>query len=199
MALPGLRLVRAPTSSGCRKTEAKVGPWRGAQEVETQGDDVHVVLLADADLGESAGRLFPLVEAVRRGETDVAIASFASRGGFGVAKRIASRGILLLTGKRFQSPLSGQRALSRRALSLFASLPSGWGVEVAMTGAGPPKRPPRHGGAAFPLASGDEKGSGRLCPPGQAMLPDCFHAGVAGVDQAPPRSGLASDGGGQAL
>lgn len=127
-ARSGAHVIRMPKNGGKGRALA-----RGAQEVETQGDDVHVVLLADADLGESAGRLFPLVEAVRRGETDVAIASFASRGGFGVAKRIASRGILLLTGKRFQSPLSGQRALSRRALSLFASLPSGWGVEVAMT------------------------------------------------------------------
>ena len=64
---------------------------------------------------------------------DLAIASFASRGGFGLAKGVAAAGIELLTGRVFQSPLSGQRALSPRALALLSSMPPGWGIEVAMT------------------------------------------------------------------
>ncbi|HEX6228778.1 MAG TPA: glycosyltransferase, partial [Solirubrobacterales bacterium] len=46
-----------------------------------------LVLLCDADLGDSAARLAPLVEAVERGDCDLAVAAFSRRvgGGFGVA------------------------------------------------------------------------------------------------------------------
>ena len=93
------------------------------------GEDraLEAVLLADADLGPSAGGLGPLVEAVRGG-ADLAVASFSPAGGFGIAKRLAAGGIRALTGRALESPLSGQRALSPRALSLAAGL-----VEVAMT------------------------------------------------------------------
>lgn len=124
----GAHVVRMPKNSG--KGRAL---WRGAQEVEREGERVEVILLADADLGESAGRLSPLVEAVRHEGRDLAIASFASTGGFGLAKGIAARGIRWLTGRHFESPLSGQRAMSRRALALLSAMPAGWGVEVAMT------------------------------------------------------------------
>lgn len=125
----GARVVRLSGNQG-----KGLALRRGIQEVAREGKaDVDVLLLADADLGETAARLFPLVEAVREDGRDLAIASFSSRGGFGLAKTIAAKGIERLTGRSFQSPLSGQRALSRRALSLAACLPSGWGVEVAMT------------------------------------------------------------------
>lgn len=106
---------------------------RGIEEV-VAGEDraLEAVLLADADLGPSAGGLGPLVEAVRGG-ADLAVASFSPAGGFGIAKRLAAGGIRALTGRALESPLSGQRALSPRALSLAAGLPRGWGVEVAMT------------------------------------------------------------------
>jgi Glycosyltransferases involved in cell wall biogenesis len=106
---------------------------RGIEEVLRGGAGVDVLLLADADLGPAAARLVPLVQAVREQGKDLAIASFSSRGGFGLAKRIAAAGIYRLTGRLFASPLSGQRALSRRALDLAAAFPAGWGVEVAMT------------------------------------------------------------------
>jgi glycosyltransferase involved in cell wall biosynthesis len=46
-----------------------------------------VVLLCDGDLGESAARLGPLVEAVHKGEADLAVAAFSKRvgGGLGLA------------------------------------------------------------------------------------------------------------------
>src|SRR5690606_4109778 len=72
---------------------------RGIQEV-LQGDmGVDVALLADADLGPAAARLVPLVQAVREQGKDLAIASFSSRGGFGVVKKIAAAGIYRLTGR----------------------------------------------------------------------------------------------------
>ena len=51
------------------------------------GEDAAVVLLCDADLGDSAARLGPLIEAVEGDECDLAIAAFARRvgGGLGIA------------------------------------------------------------------------------------------------------------------
>jgi len=95
--------------------------------------DAAAYLLADADLGETAGRLAALVERVASGGAHLAIAQFDTPGGFGLAKGLARAGIRLLTGETFKSPLSGQRAIAREALDAVWPLPVGWGVEVAMT------------------------------------------------------------------
>lgn len=95
--------------------------------------DAEIYLLADADLQHSAAGLAALVDAVRRRSADIAIAQFETAGGFGVAKRIARYGIRRLARQDMKSPLSGQRAIARRALEAVWPLPEGWGVEVAMT------------------------------------------------------------------
>jgi glycosyltransferase involved in cell wall biosynthesis len=94
-----------------------------------------LVLLCDGDLGATAGRLEPLVEAVRRGECDLAVASFSRRvgGGFGIALGFARWAIRRLCGAETAAPISGQRAL--RAETLRACLPfaQGFGMEIGMT------------------------------------------------------------------
>lgn len=94
-----------------------------------------LVLLCDGDLGASAAELEALVEAVRRGECDVAVAAFGRRvgGGFGVALGFARWAIRRRCGLRTAAPISGQRAL--RAEVLRAALPfaRGYGMEVGMT------------------------------------------------------------------
>jgi glycosyltransferase involved in cell wall biosynthesis len=94
-----------------------------------------LVLLCDGDLGASAARLAPLVEAVRAGECDLAIASFSHRvgGGFGVALGFAHWAIRRLCGAETEAPISGQRAM--RAEVLRAALPfaRGYGMEIGMT------------------------------------------------------------------
>jgi glycosyltransferase involved in cell wall biosynthesis len=94
-----------------------------------------LLLLCDGDLGDSAGRLGPLVEAVRAGECDLAVASFSRRvgGGFGVALGFARWAIRRRCGARTEAPISGQRAL--RAETLRACLPfaRGFGMEIGMT------------------------------------------------------------------
>jgi glycosyltransferase involved in cell wall biosynthesis len=94
-----------------------------------------LVLLCDGDLGASAARLGPLVEAVRRGEADLAVASFAQPvgGGFGIALGFARWAVRSLCGWRARAPISGQRAL--RAETLRATLPfaGGFGMEIGMT------------------------------------------------------------------
>jgi glycosyltransferase involved in cell wall biosynthesis len=94
-----------------------------------------LVLLCDGDLGASAARLGPLVAAVRRGEADLAIASFARRtgGGFGIALGFAGWAVRRLCGWRAQAPISGQRALRAEVLGATLPFARGFGMELGMT------------------------------------------------------------------
>jgi len=107
-----------------------------AAEAALSGDPApDLVLLCDGDLGRSAAGLTALVEAVRRGECDLAVASFSRRvgGGFGFALGFARWAIRRRCGLETAAPISGQRAL--RAEVLRATLPfaRGYGMEVGMT------------------------------------------------------------------
>jgi len=94
-----------------------------------------IVLLCDGDLGASAARLAPLVEAVERGECDLAVAAFSRRvgGGFGVALGFAHWAIKRLCGLDTQAPISGQRALRVEALRAALPFAKGYGMEIGMT------------------------------------------------------------------
>jgi glycosyltransferase involved in cell wall biosynthesis len=94
-----------------------------------------LLLLCDGDLGASAARLGPLVEAVRRGECDLAVASFSRRvgGGFGIALGFARWAIRRLCGVETTAPISGQRALRAETLRSCLPLADGFGMEIGMT------------------------------------------------------------------
>jgi glycosyltransferase involved in cell wall biosynthesis len=94
-----------------------------------------IVLLCDGDLGSSAARLAPLVEAVERGECDVAVAAFSHRlgGGFGIALGFARWAIARLCGLEMEAPISGQRALRVEALRAALPFAKGYGMEIGMT------------------------------------------------------------------
>jgi glycosyltransferase involved in cell wall biosynthesis len=104
---------------------------------EEQGGDGEqsVFILCDGDLADSAGELGPLAEAVRRGEADVAVAAFATRvgGGIGLALAFARWAIRRRCGLSTRAPISGQRALSARALNDVLPFAPGFGMEVGMT------------------------------------------------------------------
>jgi glycosyltransferase involved in cell wall biosynthesis len=94
-----------------------------------------LVLLCDGDLGASAARLAPLVEAVRRGECDLAVAAFSRRvgGGFGVALGFARWAIRRLCGLETEAPISGQRAMRVEALGATLPFAPSYGMEIGMT------------------------------------------------------------------
>jgi glycosyltransferase involved in cell wall biosynthesis len=94
-----------------------------------------IVLLCDGDLGASAARLAPLVEAVERGECDLAVASFSRRvgGGFGLALGFARWAIRRLCCLETTAPISGQRALRVEALRATLPFAKGYGMEIGMT------------------------------------------------------------------
>ena len=93
-----------------------------------------IVLLCDADLGASAERLRPLVEAVESGECELAIAAFATRvgGGVGAAIGFSRWTVNRLAGIRLEAPLSGQRALRTALLGELLPLAPGFGLETGM-------------------------------------------------------------------
>lgn len=94
-----------------------------------------LVLLCDGDLGASAARLAPLVEAVERGECDLAVAAFARRvgGGFGLALGFARWAIRRLCGAETDAPISGQRALRTETLRATLPFAAGFGMEIGIT------------------------------------------------------------------
>jgi Glycosyl transferase family 2 len=95
-----------------------------------------VLLLADADLADTAGRLGRLLDPVLDGDADLAIADLPAQqgaGGFGLAMGLARRGIANATGRRMSEPLSGQRAVRWEALPALLPFAPDFGIEVAMT------------------------------------------------------------------
>lgn len=97
--------------------------------------DPEIVLLCDADLGASAARLLPLVEAVGRGQADLAVAVFARKvgGGVGAAVGFARWAIRDLTGLELRAPISGQRALRAELLDVVTPFAPGFGMEIGIT------------------------------------------------------------------
>ena len=89
----------------------------------------------DGDLGASAAALVPLVDAVGRGECDLAVAAFRRRvgGGFGVALGFAHWAIRRGCGLETTAPISGQRAMRVEVLRATLPFAAGYGMEVGMT------------------------------------------------------------------
>jgi len=98
-----------------------------------------VVLLCDADLGDSAVRLATLVEAVMAGaeggDADLAVAAFSRRtgGGFGIVVRFARWTIGRHCGFAAKAPLSGQRAMRASQLAGLLPFAPGYGMEIGIT------------------------------------------------------------------
>ncbi|HET8814363.1 MAG TPA: glycosyltransferase [Solirubrobacterales bacterium] len=93
------------------------------------------VLLCDGDLGASAARLAPLVDAVAGEECDLAVASFSRHvgGGFGIALGFARWAIRRLCGVETVAPISGQRAMRVEVLRATLPFAQGYGMEIGMT------------------------------------------------------------------
>jgi glycosyltransferase involved in cell wall biosynthesis len=95
-----------------------------------------VLVLLDADLGETAVEASALLAPIVDGHADMTVAAFPRpdrRGGFGLVKGLARVGIRALSGYTADAPLSGQRALTRSAWTAATPFARGYGVEVALT------------------------------------------------------------------
>ncbi len=128
----GVELVRAPRNLG------KGGiATLAAERVLSLAlvDDPPTFLLCDGDLAASAKELKPLVDAVQRGDCDLAVAVFRSRvgGGFGFAVGYAHKAIRRLTGLDLKAPISGQRAMRADVLPVVVPFAPRFGMEIGMT------------------------------------------------------------------
>jgi glycosyltransferase involved in cell wall biosynthesis len=98
-----------------------------------QGD---IIVTLDADLGMTAREGERLVEKLNIDGLDCVIARLPlqKKSGFGLMKHRAQKLIFSRTGKWFDSPLSGQRAIRRNWLPILLERDYvGFGVEMAMT------------------------------------------------------------------
>ena len=122
----GARLVRAP-----RRVGKGGAATLAAEALRREGDPT--VVLADADLGESARHLVLLVQDLDL--ADLTIASFARRvgGGFGLAVGSARWAIERATGRTMEAPISGQRAMRAGVLPSLLPFAPGFGMETGMT------------------------------------------------------------------
>jgi glycosyltransferase involved in cell wall biosynthesis len=94
-----------------------------------------VVVLCDGDLADSAHALTRLVETVRTGDAELAVAAFARRvgGGFGIALGFARWAIRRCCGLETTAPISGQRALRADVLPAVLPFAPRFGMEIGMT------------------------------------------------------------------
>jgi glycosyltransferase involved in cell wall biosynthesis len=151
-ALPEARLMVADDAStdGTQQEAMRHGAWligrrrphgkggnvtAAAEAVLGEFDGDAIALLCDADLGESARRLIPLVDAIESDQCDLAIARFASPegGGFGFTLEFARRAVERLCEDSVEAPLSGQRAMRVSTLRDLIPFAAGWGLETGMT------------------------------------------------------------------
>ena len=121
---------RRPHGKGANVTAAVQAVLDRADE-----PDPPTFLLCDADLGPSAGELPGLVEAVARGDCDLAVGAFRERlgGGFGIARSFARWAIERRCGYRAEAPISGQRAMAAGVLRAVLPFAKGYGMETGMT------------------------------------------------------------------
>jgi hypothetical protein len=135
----GARVIRHPRNRGkgaALETGAAAVRMLETSRAAEPGPAPHLLLLLDADLGETAAAAGPLAEPVRAGTADMTIAVFSNRvrrGGFGIVTAISGAGIERATGWRPVQPLNGQRCLTRSAFDAALPLAPGWGAETGMT------------------------------------------------------------------
>lgn len=95
-----------------------------------------LVLMLDADVGETAIEVSKLIDAYPTADDACVVALFpvipGRGGGMGLALRVARLGSRLLGGWHMTAPLSGQRLLRRTTLESIFPLPYGFGLETAM-------------------------------------------------------------------
>jgi len=120
------------------RSTRNVGKGPVLEHAAKQHEDADIILLLDADLGDTAAQASLLLEPVLSGELDMSIARFpkpTGKAGFGLVKNLARFEIRRSGGDDadFQAPLSGQRAITRNCLDSIRPFARGYGVEVVLT------------------------------------------------------------------
>ncbi len=122
----GITLIDLPTNQG----------KGGAMNAALPYVNCDLVVFLDADLGSSAKEAVKIIQVVADGLCDLAIAAFpppTRKGGFGLVKGTAAWAIRRAGKMEVTAPLSGQRAMTRKALEMLSPFDEDYGVELGMT------------------------------------------------------------------
>ncbi|HVF12025.1 MAG TPA: glycosyltransferase family 2 protein [Actinomycetota bacterium] len=123
----GARVVRLARNSGKGRAMEKAVS-------ETEGSDV--VLMVDADTGDSANAVLSLLRPIELGQADMVVGVLppaGSSGGFGLVRDLASLLIRITSGYSARAPMSGQRAIRREVLRACLPLAEGFAIDAALT------------------------------------------------------------------
>ena len=93
------------------------------------------VVLVDADLKSSAIEMKKLVENTKKSSKNMLVAVYPKplkKGGFGLVKTLTSKSLYMLTSKKYNSILSGQRLIYTDFLK-HVNLPDNFGLEFKIT------------------------------------------------------------------
>ncbi len=94
------------------------------------------IAFVDGDLGKTSKEMEKLIIPVVSKEVDFTIAKFPkapTKGGFGLVKGLAKKGVYFYTKKEIDSSLSGQRVYRKEVMEVMDYIPNRYGIEVAMT------------------------------------------------------------------
>lgn len=128
-------------AAGAKVIRFKHNRGKGAalREGYTYIDGEDVIVFLDADIGPTSEQIALLIEPLLADQADVTIAKFVSGGeiskygGIGMVKLLARWGIRILTGRRLDSVLSGQRAFKKTVLEHIGVPYNGYGIEFGMS------------------------------------------------------------------
>lgn len=96
----------------------------------------NIIAFLDADVEQTSKEVEKLIQPVLDDHCDVTIAKFPvakKKGGFGLVKKLAQKGVYFYTRKTITSSLSGQRVFKKEVLENIVLPTGGYGVEVDMT------------------------------------------------------------------
>jgi hypothetical protein len=131
------RTAEEASGAGARVLMAsrRMGKGTAVDSALDRLETADIYLLVDGDVRETSAETSNLLVEVLTGRLDVAIGRLPPQagGGFGVVKRFARWAIARVTGFVAEEPLSGQRAITRKALEACRPLAGGFGLETAMT------------------------------------------------------------------
>ncbi len=97
---------------------------------ESRGD---ILVILDADLGESVSEIKKLITPILENKFDATIGIIPiNGGGLGVVRKLATVGMKYMTGRNMKAPLSGQRAFKREVINKLLPLQNGFGLEMGL-------------------------------------------------------------------
>lgn len=94
-----------------------------------------ILVFLDGDIIKGADQVIKLIEPICEDNAEAVIARFpmSGKGGFGLVRALAAKGLYFVTGKTLTSVLSGQRAILKSSINESFFDYKRFGIEIGMT------------------------------------------------------------------